>query len=197
MIISTKELLIKYNNYKVPKMKIKREIDKGVFIELKRGLFETNPKVDPMLISGYLCTPSYLSFEYILSINNLIPEVVHTYTSATLNKRHTNNYKNKFGYYSYRDIPSQAFSFGIKQYALDGYSYVMATKEKALCDLLYTMPTIKKYKEIKELLFDNLRIDEYEFKNLNFKDIIFLCDLYKSKNLNYLKKYVEGEYNYE
>ena len=60
MIISTKELLVKYNNYKVPKMKIKREIEDGKYIELKRGLYETDVNADPMLLAGYLCSPSYL-----------------------------------------------------------------------------------------------------------------------------------------
>lgn len=192
MIISTKELLVKYNNYKVPKMKIKREIEEGKYIELKRGLYETDANADPMLLAGYLCSPSYLSFEYVLSTYGLIPETAYTYTSATLNKRHTYSYKNKFGNYSYRDIPNSAFPYGISHKVENGYSYVIASREKALCDLLYTMPSVNSVKRIKQLLFDNLRIDEIEFKNLDMDDLIFLCDLYKNKNLYFLKKYITG-----
>lgn len=41
-----------------------------------------------------------------------------------------------------------------------------------------------------ELLFNDLRIDKNTFNNLNFKDLIFLCDLYGSTNLKQLKKVV-------
>ena len=40
------------------------------------------------------------------------------------------------------------------------YSYRIATPCKALCDKLYTMSHCKNKKELRYLLFDDLRIDE-------------------------------------
>ena len=192
MIISTQELMEKYKNYKVPKMKIKREIEKGTYVELKRGLYESNKDVEPMLLSGYLCGPSYLSFEYVLSMYSIIPEAVFVYTCATVNKRHTKKYYNSFGRYFYQDIPAAAFKYGIYQITQNGYSYVIASKEKALCDLLYTKWTVKNIKELKYLMFDDLRIDEEEFCELNMDDLLELSTLYKSTNLKMLNKYIKG-----
>ena len=50
------------------------------------------------------------------------------------------------------------------------------------------------------MLFEDLRIDWDEFHNLDMSDLIFLCPLYKRKNLNFLKKYAEeilNEHNFE
>lgn len=196
MIISTSELMLKYSNYKVPKMKIKREIEDNVYFEVKRGLYETDSNVDPMLLSGYICSPSYLSFEYALSLYGLIPETVYTYTSATFGKRHIKSYTNKFGNYSYQDIPKNAYVYGIMQITQGDYSYVIATKEKALCDMLYISKPARSIKELKHLIFDSLRIDEYEFYSLCRDDLLFLSKLYKCTNLKLLYKILkEGHYN--
>lgn len=72
-----------------------------------------------------------------------------------------------------------------------GYSYKIATAEKAVCDKLYSMKPRRNQKEIKKLLFDELRIDEEEFNNLNFKVLLQLCDLYRCTNLKLLRKVVE------
>ena len=56
------------------------------------------------------------------------------------------------------------------------------------------MPSVNSVKRIKQLLFDNLRIDEIEFKNLDMDDLTCLCDLYKNRNLYFLKKYIIGGY---
>lgn len=65
---------------------------------------------------------------------------------------------------------------------------MIATPEKALCDLLYKKEPIYSVKQLKELLFNDLRIDEDEFNKLNKEEIISFCDYYKKKNLNFLKK---------
>lgn len=83
---------------------------------------------------------------------------------------------------------------------VNGYSYMIATKEKALCDLLYTKKPVKSKKELYSLLFDSLRIDSILFSELNFAAIIELCDLYHKTNLKYFKKiaddYINGKYRY-
>ena len=68
----------------------------------------------------------------------------------------------------------------------------MASPEKALCDTLYKKAPVSSMKELKALLFEDLRIDENEFYKLKKEDLLYLCPLYRKKNLNFLKKYVEG-----
>jgi hypothetical protein len=70
----------------------------------------------------------------------------------------------------------------------------MASPEKALCDLLYIKRPVKSMKELKALLFEDIRINRETFNQLNLNDIIFLSTKYVSNNIKYLKKYIESEY---
>lgn len=80
------------------------------------------------------------------------------------------------------------------KFFIDGaYSYQVATIEKALCDKLYTLSPVKNVNEIKELLFENLRIDGDAFNNLNKENILKIVPLYHSKNLNLLVKFIGEE----
>lgn len=191
MIITTKQLMQKYESYKVPKMKIKYEIEKGHYIFLKRGLYETNKEVDPSLLAAYIHNSSYLSFEYALAYYGLIPEKVFNYTSAITGEKHNYAYRNEFGRYSYQNVPMTAFANEVNYKLIGEYSFLIASKEKAICDTLYTKKPVSSVKELKSLLFDSLRIEEEDFKELNLDTLIELSELYKSTNLKYLRKYVE------
>lgn len=192
MIIKYDELLMKYKNYKNPKDKIKREIDEGKYYRLKNGLYEDNINIDGYLLAGSIEAPSYLSFEYVLSRYGLIPERVKVYTSATTLKKHNKLVKNIFGEYYYTDVPVTVWSLGINIITENEYTFMIATPEKALCDLLYKKEPVYSIKQLKKLLFENLRIDETQFYALNKEDIISICDSYKKKNLNFLKKMLIG-----
>jgi len=193
MIVTSKELYEKYKNFSNQKSKIQREIENGNLIRLNRGIYEDNKNVEGYLLSGALESPSYLSFEYALSKYNLIPERVKVYTSATSLKKHNKTIQNYFGTYTYTDVPVNVWRLGIKIIKEGEYSYLMATPEKALCDVLYKKRQVTSIIQLKTLLFDDLRIDEEVFNNLDLKSIIENCDLYKRKNLYFLKKYLIKE----
>lgn len=162
-----------------------------------RGIYETNRNTSGYLLASYIYGPSYLSFEYALSFHHLIPERVVNYTNATFNKRKSKTYINRFGLYTYRDIPKEAFPYFVMAYEQDTYSYFIASPEKALCDMLYVLPPVRSVIELKKLLFNDLRIDMNSFRSLNFGDIFFLTNQYVSNNLKYLKKLIESGYLYD
>jgi hypothetical protein len=126
-----------------------------------------------------------------------MPERVVIYTSATFNKRKSKEYKNDFGLFTYRDVPKKAYPYFITAYEQDTYSYFIASPEKALCDMLYIRPPVKSIKELKILLFEDLRIDSTLFKTLNFKNVLFLSKKYISNNIRFLTKLIESEYKYD
>jgi predicted transcriptional regulator of viral defense system len=194
MIVTTLNLKEKYKDYKDINGKIKRDIDNGFLFPLVRGVYETNSSIDGFLLASYIYGPSYLSFEYALSYHNLIPERVVVYTSATFSKRKSKSYQNHFGFYTYRDVPNTAFPFSVKAYEEEVYAYFIASPEKALCDLLYTKKPVTSNKELKMLLFEDLRINKDRFEQLNFEEIRFLSQKYISNNMKYLRKYIESEY---
>ena len=186
MIYSTSELMQKYSNYADAKGKIRRLVRDGKLIQFARGLYEDNAATDPAYLASWIYSPSYLSFDYVLYIHDLIPETVHTLTSATFNKRKMKIYKNAFGIYTYQDVPKLAYPHCVIAEVSGNYSYQVATCEKALCDKLYTLSPARNMKEFKYLLFDDLRIDQDDFWNLNMDDISYLAPLYHSANLKYL-----------
>ncbi len=194
MIVTTLYLKEKYKDYTDVNGKIKRDIDKGILFPLVRGIYETNSSADGFLLASYIYGPSYLSFEYALSFHNIIPERVVVYTNATFNKRKSKFYQNHFGLFTYRDVPNTAFPFSVKAYEENGYAYFIASPEKALCDLLYIKEPVGSIKELKMVLFDDLRINKDAFGQLNFGDILFLSYKYISNNMKYLRKYIESEY---
>lgn len=194
MIVTTLNLKEKYKDYTDINGKIKRDVDKGFLFPLVRGIYETERSIDGFLLTSYIYGPSYLSFEYALSYHNLIPERVVVYTSATFNKRKSKSYQNHFGLYTYRDVPTTAFPFSVKAYEENGYAYFMASPEKALCDLLYIRKPVTSIKELKRVLFEDLRINKDMFEQLNFDEILSLSDEYISNNVKYLRKYIESEY---
>ncbi len=191
MIYSFDDLQIKFQGYTDIKGKIRREVQAGRLIPVARGLYETDQTISGKYLAGRIYGPSYLSFDFALYVHSLIPEAVYnTYTSATFDKRKTKKYQNQFGVFTYRDIPTEVYPLGVLIIEENGYSYQIATPEKALCDKLYTISPVSNLTELKELLFDDLRIDEDEFEKLDQNTLETLAPLYHSTNLNLLAKLI-------
>ena len=123
----------------------------------------------------------------------LIPERVSVFTSATTGKNRTKRFTNVFGTYTYQDIPRAAYPYETVIKTEEGRGYVIATAEKALCDTLCKQKPIGSVKALRALLFENLRIDEDAFAALDKEAILFLCPLYRKKNLQFLAKLLEKE----
>jgi predicted transcriptional regulator of viral defense system len=166
--------------------KIQRLIRDKKLTPVIRGIYETNTDIPGYLLASTIYSPSYISFEYALSWHNLIPERVNVYTCATFNKKKAKLHKTPFGIFTYRDIPAGAYPYEIKLCIENGYSYQLATAEKALCDQLYKLPPVKNQKELQELLYDDLRIEPEMLRKLNFKTLSELAPLYHVRNLKLL-----------
>ena len=190
MIITYKMLLERLADYKSPDNKIMRMTEDEEIIKLTKGLYETSKSTQGYLLACAIYGLSYLSLDYALSFYGLIPERVVDYTSVTSNTGKSKTYTNYFGTYTYRDIPIAAYPYGLKFIVEGEYSYWIATPCKALCDKLYTLKPCKNKKELKELLFEDLRIDIEEFNKLDKQLLLDLCPLYKSTNLKLLRKVI-------
>ena len=191
MILSQEDLKIKYKDYSDVKGKIRRDVAVGNLIPLMRGLYETDATISGKYLAGHIYGPSYLSFDYVLSVYSLIPETVfNTFTSATFKKSKTKTYQNHFGTFIYKDVPEAVYSFGVLIKEEGDYSYLIATPEKALCDKLYSLSPVNTLKGLRSLIFEDLRIDESEFWKLNIDELCELAPLYKSTTLNTLVKLI-------
>ena len=197
MILTINQLKEKYANYVNPLDKIKRDCDAGLLVRLNRGLYEDNIHAQAMFLAGPILSPSYISFEYALSYYGLIPERVSSITSAALLLHKNKVYKNKFGRYTYTDIPPEAFAIGTIHIQDGDYIARIATKEKAICDSLCKWPVVHSIKDLRQLLFEDKRIDIDIFDSCDFRSMKEIASKYQKTNLRILIKLIEKEYAYE
>ncbi len=195
MIITNDMAKYNLNNYSNKNNKISREIKKGKLFKIITGLYETDPNTPGYLLASSIYGPSYISFDFALSYYGLIPERVSTITCATFNKKKRKQYNTKFGVFTYKDVPSSAYPEEILLKQENNYSYQIATKEKALCDKLYSLKPLKNLSNLENMLFNDLRIDIDEFKKINIKKIEKLSNLYHSTNVALLLKYLRRNQN--
>lgn len=187
MIKTTNMLLEELNDYGNPKAKLSRMVMRGECFHVARGIYETQKSVPGYLLAGSIYGPSYISFEYALGYYGMIPEAVYTITCATFEKKKKKKFETFFGTFTYRDVPPAVFPLAIKLVREGEYFYRIAESEKALCDKLYTMPPVKNVKEIENLIFEDLRIEEAEFLKLDLEKIEFLSERYHATNIKKLE----------
>ncbi len=194
MIRTIEDLLYEYRDYANPYTKIGRMEKQGGIIRLKRGLYTDSDHNDPLLFAQFLYSPSYISFETALSYHGMIPEKVTVIRSATLRKNRSREFTNHFGVYLYEDIPEKAFPYGIESIPYDSYAIPIASKEKCLTDYLYKIAPQRSQRDIRSLLFEDLRLNENVFASMDFEVLKDLCDLYRCSTTKTLKRCIEKEY---
>lgn len=182
MINSTSMLLQRYKTYVNPSAKIGRLVKDGDLTPIIKGLYETDRAVPGYYLANVIYGPSYLSFEYALAWHDLIPEAVFTFTSATCGKRRKKLYNTPFGVFTFRDVPVAAFPYGTELHEEDGRAFMIASAEKAVCDQLYTCSPCSNRNELRQLLFEDLRIDETAFRDADLNEMSELAGLYQTKN---------------
>lgn len=128
-----------YKDYKSPNMHISMLEKKGLLIRLKRGLYVVAPGISGKelsvgLIANHLYGPSYVSMHWALMWYGLIPERIDIVTSITT--RHTREFENALGRFTFRGVSKEYFSIGIKSQEDAGLHFLLATPEKAICDMI-------------------------------------------------------------
>ena len=128
----------------------------GYIVPLRQGWYAFADYVNKPDYARYIAskiyTPSYISLHTALSFYGIIPESVVAITSITTRK--TAQFENVFASYSYQTIkPSLFWGYEPKQLS-DGKTYLLATPEKALIDLLYLYPQYSTEEEMRELRLD-------------------------------------------
>jgi predicted transcriptional regulator of viral defense system len=186
MIKTTAMILNEQAQYASPMHKLIRMVQQGEYIKIAKGLYETDRSTSGYLLAGSIYGPSYLSFEFALGYYGMIPEAVYTFTSATFEKKKKKTFINHFGTYTYRDVPSSVYSMGLEIIEEGSYAFMIASREKAICDQLYKMGPVTNYEDLQNLLFVDLRIDEHELKKISLQNLGILAERYPSRNVKKL-----------
>lgn len=153
-----------FRDYKSMHNKISDLEKSGTIIRLKKGMYVVSPNesgklLSVELIANHLYGPSYVSMKSALRYYGLIPESVYTIQSMTV--KHSRAFKNALGKFEYTRCPKAYFAIGIRQEVNDNTAFLMASPEKALCDLIIHTPNLnlRFQKDILTYLEDDLRLD--------------------------------------
>ncbi len=192
MLYTTSILKDMHSEYEKPHDRINRLVVNKKIFPVIRGLYVDDPNLNGKFLAGVIYGPSYLSFEYALSYHGLIPELAVVFSSATFMKRRRKRYDTNFGLFTYRDIPREAYPHGIQLIIEGKFSYQIASPEKAICDQLYTIVGIDSHKRLSSLLFEDLRIEESDFNNLDKSFLSFLAIKYQSVTLKTLHSWLRS-----
>ena len=136
---------------------------KGLIIKLIKGnyIFSDFIHVENigLLISNKIYNPSYVSLEYVMSFEGLIPEAVYTITAVSTLK--TSSFDTPLGAFDYRKVKNELFSgYELRPLKLFLNGRIIdrkvrvASLEKAFFDFIYLKNYTLQNNEIRELRFD-------------------------------------------
>jgi predicted transcriptional regulator of viral defense system len=182
----------KYRNCKSPKDKIARLAQSGALTRLKKGLYIQKGNFSRELIANRLYGPSYVSLEAALSYYGIIPERVYMVRSMTVKR--AKRYDTPYGRFEYVHAKPSYFSLGIRQQTTGGVSFLIASPEKALCDMIAFISglRIQSLKAMREFLEEDLRADTDEIHSAEgFFDSIINTGV-KSREMALLREVLEN-----
>lgn len=151
-------------DYSAVLAKIAALVDEGSLVRIKRGMYCLSPRIsgrefDSRVISNVLYSPSYVSFETALSMYGLIPERVDESISACVKR--AKRFATPLGAFSYRSVPENWFSIGVRTMDSGNGSFLVASPEKALGDLLLCRANLRLASpdSLRSFLEEDIRFD--------------------------------------
>jgi len=137
--VQTGTIAVCFDKMSSPSEKIRTLEKDGQLIRLKRGLYVVSSEVSGKPVNACLCAnhiygPSYVSQQWALRWYGLIPEQVYTMTSVTT--KHTRMFENAIGRFTYEQVKPEYFAIGVNNIEEHGVSFLIASREKALCDFI-------------------------------------------------------------
>ena len=161
-----------YKDYQSPNMHISMLEKKGRLIRLKRGLYVVSPEISGKdlsvgLIANHIYGPSYVSLHWALRFYGLIPERIDTVTSITT--RHTREFENSLGRFTFRGVTPDYFPIGIKSQEDAGLHFLLASPEKAICDMLMQEKHVpdQSISRLEVFFEEDMRIDLEDLRQLD------------------------------
>lgn len=168
-VISHSTLSALLSDYARPNDKISELIAHGELLSLRRGLYTLadNRELSRELVANHLHGPSYVSRHWALGYYGLLAEKVTTVTSMCIGR--SCRFRNELGEFSYHAIPTRYYSTGQTRIQHDNIAFMIATREKALCDLLVANRGLRIQSRLAmiDYLTEDLRLDEAELASLS------------------------------
>ena len=160
------------SDYSKPRDKIKRLIDAGDIIRIKKGLYlfgeaYRRAPVSRELLANLIYGPSYVSLDYALARHGLIPEKISAVTSVTTGR--SQKFSTPFGLFVYRHLNERPYPAGVLLHQNRNGSFMIASPEKALADKVWADKRFAggSITEYAAYLVEDLRIDRERLLALN------------------------------
>lgn len=162
------------NAYSNPRVKLNHLLKIEALVRVKKGIYIFGPNFarqpySSEVLANMMYGPSYISLEWACQYYRLIPEKVTTVTSITTQR--SRQFQTPLGLFTYDHLPIDVYPIGVTLINFsDNQHALFATKEKALTDLLVLRRgSFSSKKHFKETLFEDLRVEEEDFDNLNLE----------------------------
>ena len=191
-------LLSALSEYARPREKISAWLKSGDLVRVKKGLYVFGPNValapySSAVLANLIYGPSAISLQYALAFYGFIPERVTTVTSIT-NKRNK-NFTTPVGDFIYHYLNPRKYPLGITlMNASEQQPFLIATPEKALCDVIYLTcekNTLTTLHEVETFLLYDLRIEGTALQSLQVSSLMAISKLYADKKLVLLTQFIK------
>ena len=101
----------------------------------------------------------------------------------------TKIFETPVGIFEYKAIDREKFKVGIEYRDLGkNGGYFIASKEKALADLVYRTADIRTLEQLRHYLFEEMRVDEIMFRELDFHKLEKISIAYKKNSVKMMSK---------
>lgn len=181
-------------DFRAPRDKLRRLCESGEVIQVKRGLYiagqsgEEGTRVAPLVLSGLVYGPSYVSLETALAHHGMIPERVEEITCMT--SKRAKSFKTPVGRFRYLPIPERAFAVGVTRETAQGGAYLLAQPEKALCDRIAQARGLSAQRDMSSYLLEDLRVEESRLDELDFELIEAIAKAYRRTPVTVFAKWL-------
>ncbi len=168
--------------------RLKRAVKQGHLIRIKRGLYCLSERLakkasHPFELAQLIYGPSYISLESALSFHGLIPEAVHSITSATIKRN--KKLQTPLGQFIYFRLPVDNFFIGVNHIKENEHQFFIASPWKALLDYIYCYK--KEWYDLSPIQ-KSLRIELNDLPKINTDELQQLNLFYHNKRIkNFIK----------
>jgi predicted transcriptional regulator of viral defense system len=174
--------------YRAPRDRLARLCQQGKVVRVRQGLFvpvgaeAQEATVDPLVLSGLIFGPSYVSLETALARYGLLLERVTEVTCIT--SKRAKNFETPVGRFSYMPVNEQVFPLGLRLESAQGGSFFLAEPEKALCDRIAQVPGLTATRDVSMLLEQELRMEVDEIiRHFRLELVQQIAAAYRRKNV--------------
>lgn len=186
--VQTGTIAVCFDKMSSPSEKIRTLEKDGQLIRLKRGLYVVSSEVSGKPVNACLCAnhiygPSYVSQQWALRWYGLIPEQVYTMTSVTT--KHTRMFENAIGRFTYEQVKPEYFAIGVNNIEEHGVSFLIASREKALCDFILhdSYVPCQSVKSLWKYLEEDIRFDMDELMTFDISIIEACAKVGRKENI--------------